>query len=268
MARLPSINHQLWQVLESKKAIGESRHIAKQTAKANNQKVETIHSYKTYNAYKESSKRFSKWLKQEFPEIKDIRNIDKDVGAMYVKYREQQGVSPYTYSQDMAMLNKILSLDLTKTYCNVGKRSLKGITQNRTHNGYKTPSGRLELIIKSTGLRRNELYNLKKSDLLIDTGKVTGVRVRTGSKGGRPREVDVIHQYQKALYELVESIESDSKIVTEQIPKQLQTHRLRAQFAQEKYQELIALGRKDPKADLTQSMGHNRKSVLVHYGVY
>lgn len=268
MARLPSINHQLWQVLESKKAIGESRHVAKQVARANGQKVDTIHSYKTYSAYKESSKRFAKWLKQEFSEIKDIRDIDKDVGAMYVKYREQQGVSPYTYSQDIAMLNKILNLGLTKTYCNVGERSLKGITQNRTSNGYKTPSGRLELIIKSTGLRRNELYNLKKSDLLIDKGRVTGVKVRRGSKGGRPREVDVIHQYQKALYKAVESIESDSKVVTEQIPKQLQTHMLRAEFAQEKYKELVDLGREDPKKDLTEYMGHNRKGVLVHYGVY
>ena len=268
MARLPSLKHQLWQELEKRKAIGESRHIAKQIAKANNQKVETIHNYNTYNAYKESSKRFAKWLKQEFPEIKDIRNIDKDVGAMYVKYRAGQGVSPYTYSQDIAMLNKILNLGLTKKYCNVDNRSLKGITQNRTSNGYKTPSGRLELIIKSTGLRRNELYNLKKSDLLIDKGRVVGVRVRRGSKGGRPREVDVIHQYQKALYKAVESIESDSKVVTEQIPKKLQTHRLRAEFAQEKYKELIELGREDPKQDLTEYMGHNRKGVLVHYGVY
>ena len=33
------------------------------------------------------------------------------------------------------------------------------------------------------------------------------------------------------------------------------------------YKELVALGRKDPLQDLTQNMGHNRKGVLVHYGV-
>ena len=268
MARLGSLNHQMFQRLESLKAIGESRHQAKLKAKDQGGKVETIHSYKTYDAYKQSSKTFIKWLRQEFPEIKDIRAVDKDIGAMYVKYREQQGVSPYTYSQDIAMLNKTLNLGLTKSYCNVKNRSLKAITKGREDNGFKTDSGALELIVKSSGLRRNELYNLKKSDLLITGDRVTGVRVRNGAKGGRPRTVEVINKYQKSFYKLVESTESDSKVVNEKIPKQLQTHRLRAEFAQEKYQELIALGRKDPKQDLTYSMGHNRKSVLVHYGVY
>lgn len=268
MARLPSIGHQLWQQLENKKRIGESRHLAKLEANDQGGKVDTIHSYGSYSAYKQSSKTFAKWLKQEFPEIKDISKIDKDIGAMYIKHREINGCSAYTYSQDMAMLNKLLNLELTKSYCGVSNRSFKGITKGRVDNGFKTDSGALETIIKGTGLRRNELYNLRKRDLFINNNKVTGVRVVAGAKGGRPRTVEVIGAYQEALYKLTESVESDSKVVTEQIPKRLQTHRLRAEFAQEKYKELIALGREDPKRDLTKSMGHNRTGVLCHYGVY
>lgn len=125
MARLPSLNHQMFQRLEDKKAIGQSRHLAKLEAKDQGGKVETIHSYKTYDAYKQSSKTFIKWLRQEFPEIKDINNIDKDIGAMYIQHRSKQGVSAYTYSQDIAMLNKTLSLGLTKSYCGVANRSVK-----------------------------------------------------------------------------------------------------------------------------------------------
>ena len=33
------------------------------------------------------------------------------------------------------------------------------------------------------------------------------------------------------------------------------------------YRELKELGRKDPAQDLTESMGHNRKGILAHYGV-
>lgn len=44
MARLPSLNHQMFQRLEDKKAIGQSRHIAKLEAKDQGKKVETIHS--------------------------------------------------------------------------------------------------------------------------------------------------------------------------------------------------------------------------------
>jgi integrase len=267
MARLPSLNHQMFQRLEDKKAIGKSRHLAKMDARENGGKVETIHSYKTYDAYKQSSKTFVKWLRQEFPEVKDVNDIDKDIGAMYIKYREKIGCSAYTYSQDIAMLNKTLSLGLNKAYCGVANRSIDKITKGRTSNGFKTDSMALETIIKASGVRRNELYNLKKSDLLIHDSKVLGVQVIAGAKGGRPRTIEVIGKYQEAFYKLVESIESDSKIVTDKIPKQLQTHRLRAEFAQEKYEELVELGRKDPLQDLTQSMGHNRTSVLVHYGV-
>lgn len=259
----------MFQRLEGKKAIGQSRHLAKLKAKDQGKKVETIHSYKTYDAYKQSSKTFIKWLKQEFPEIKNINDIDKDIGAMYIKHRAEQGVSAYTYSQDIAMLNKTLSLELNKAYCDVANRSLKAITKGRTDNGFKTPSGAIETIIKSCGVRRNELYNLKKSDLLIRDNKVVGVIVRpkAGSKGGRPRKIEVIGKYQESFYKLVEFIDNDSKVITDKIPKQLQTHRLRAEFAQEKYQELIYLNRRDPLKDLTKSMGHNRTSVLIHYGV-
>ena len=56
-------------------------------------------------------------------------------------------------------------------------------------------------------------------------------------------------------------------MINEEIPKELQAHRYRAEYAQNMYKELVVLGRKDPLQDLTENMGHNRKSVLVYYGV-
>lgn len=267
MAKRPSLGHQFWQQLESKKAIGESRHKAKLDAKEQGGKVEGIYSYKTYGAYKQASKTFCAWVKKEFPEIKYLEQIDKDICAQYIKYREQNGCSAYTYSQDIAMLNKCLDVGITKEYCGVSKRSLGNITNNRSDNGFRTPSGAVETILEGTGLRRNELVHLKVENLLIDENRVVGVRVKTGGKGGRTRDVEVRQGYQESIYRLIEGLESHSKVIKEQIPKELQTHRLRGEYAQNMYKELIELGRKDPAQDLTESMGHNRKSVLVHYGV-
>ena len=185
---------------------------------------------------------------------------------MYIRHRAES-CSAYTYSQDIAMLNKCLDVGITKEFCGVSKRSLDNITNNRSDNGFKTSSGAIETILKGAGLRRNELVKLRVENLLIDDNKVVGVRVKTGSKGGRPRDVEVRKEYQEAIYKLVESLERDSKVINERIPKELQTHRLRGEYAQGMYKELIELGRKDPAQDLTESMGHNRKSVLVHYGV-
>lgn len=268
MAKRPSLGHQFWQRLESKNCIGESRHKAKIEAKEQGGKVNGIYSYNTYGAYKQATKTFCSWIKKEFPAVKYLDQIDKDICAMYIKHREQSGCSAYTYSQDIAMLNKCLDVGITKEYCEVSKRSLNKITNNRFDNEFRTPSGAIETILRGTGLRRNELAKLKVENLLISENKVVGVRVKTGSKGGRPRNVEVRREYQEPIYRLVEALESDSKVINEQIPKTLQTHRLRAEYAQNMYKELKELGRKDPAQDLTESMGHNRKSVLVHYGVY
>lgn len=267
MAKRPSLSHQFWQELESKKAIGESRHQAKMQAKEQGFKVETIHSYGTYSAYKQASKTFCKWVKTEFQEVRNLSDIDKDICVMYIQHRAGQGVSAYTYSQDMAMINKCLDLGLTKSYCGVSKRSLSAITKNRTDSGFRTATGALETIIKGSGLRRNELYNLKKENLLISNNRIVGVVVSSGAKGGRGRTVEVRRDFQEPIFKLVQGTERGEKVVKEVIPKRLQTHRLRAEYAQNMIIELKALGRKDPYKDLTKSMGHNRTSVLIYYGV-
>lgn len=257
----------MWQQLEKKKCIGKSRHEAKLQAKEQGKKVDGIYSYKTYDAYKQSSKTFIKWIKTEYPEIKNISDIDKDICALYIQNRAKQGVSAYTYSQDIAMLNKILNVNITKEYCGVAKRSLKNITKNRVDNGFRTSTGKIETIIKGSGLRRNELINLKVEDLIINNNSVVGILVSKGAKGGKPRKVEIRKEFQPLIYELIKNSDVNSYVITEQIPKQLQTHRLRAEYAQNMIEELISLNREDPYKDLTQSMGHNRKSILIYYGV-
>ncbi len=268
MSKRPSLGHQFFKALESKKAIGESRHIAKIIAKEQGGRVEGIHSYKTYESYKNSSKKFCKWIRSEYPHIKYISEINKEVCVKYIKHREQLGLSAYTYSQDMAMISKTLGISLTKKECGVANRSLKNITNNRIDNGFRTDTGRIETIIRGTGLRRNELFHLEVKDFLTSFKSATGVVVTRGGKGGKSRIVEIRKEYQGPIYELIKDLDSDSRVIIEEIPKELQTHRLRAEYAQNMYNELVSLGRTDPKKDLTMSMGHNRIGVLVHYGVY
>ena len=263
MAKRPSLGHQFHQALEDKKCIGESRHEAKKQGIAH----QGIYSYKTYDAYKNSSKQFAKWVKSEFPGVKYLSEIDRDMCKKYIKFREQSGCSAYTYSQDMAMISKTLGISLTKKECDVATRRLSNIKKNRVDNGFRTESGAIETILRGTGLRRNELVNLQVKNLLVENNKVVGVLVRKGAKGGKVREVQVRKEYQEYIYKAIEGLESDSKVINEEIPKELQAHRYRAEYAQNMYKELVELGREDPLKDLTENMGHNRKSVLVYYGV-
>ena len=229
----------MWQELEKKKCMGKSRHEAKLQAKKQGKKVDGIYSYKTYDAYKQSSKTFIKWIKTEYAKIKNISDIDKDICALYIQNRAKQGVSAYTYSQDIAMLNKILNINITKEYCGVAKRSLKNITKNRIGNGYTTNSGKIETIIKGSGLRRNKLVNLKIKDLIINNKSVVGILVSKGAKGGNPQKVEIRKEFQPLIYKLIENFDANSYVITEQIPKQLQTHRLRTEYAQNIIQSLF-----------------------------
>ena len=229
----------MWQQLEKKKCMGKSRHEAKLQAKEQGKKVDGIYSYKTYDAYKQSSKTFIKWIKTEYAKIKNISDIDKDICALYIQNRAKQGVSAYTYSQDIAMLNKILNVNITKEYCGLAKRSLKNITKNRVDNGYTTNSGKIETIIKGSGLRRNKLVNLKIKDLIINNKSVVGILVSKGAKGGNPQKVEIRKEFQPLIYKLIENFDANSYVITEQIPKQLQTHRLRTEYAQNIIQSLF-----------------------------
>lgn len=263
MAKRPSLGHQFYQALESKKCIGESRHEAKEQGIAH----KGIYSYKTYDAYKNASKQFAKWVKLEYPGIKYLSEIDRDICKKYIKFREQSGCSAYTYSQDMAMISKTLDISLTKKECGVATRKLSNIKKNRVDNGFRTSSGAIESILRGTGLRRNELVNLKVENLVIQDSKVVGVLVKKGAKGGKVRQIQVRKEYQECIYKIIEGAGGDSKVINEEIPKNLQAHRYRAEYAQNMYKELIDLGRKNPLKDLTESMGHNRISVLAYYGV-
>lgn len=263
MAKRPSLGHQFHMALEQKKAIGQSRHKDKELGVAN----EKIYSFKTYDAYKQASKTFCSWVKSEYPNVKNLDQIDRDMCKKYIKYREQSGKSAYTYSQDMAMISKTLDISLTKKECDVKTRKLADITKNKVDNGYRTESGTIESILRGTGLRRNELVNIKVKDLLIDNEKVTGVLVNKGAKGGKQRQVQVRKEYQEYLYKVIEGFESDSNVINEVIPKELQAHRYRAEYAQAMLVEFEQLGREEPLKNLTESMGHNRISVLVYYGV-
>ena len=74
----------MWQQLEKKKCMGKSRHEATLQAKEQGKKVDGIYSYKTYDAYKQSSKIFIKWIKTEYPEIKNISdNVKQNFKCKY-----------------------------------------------------------------------------------------------------------------------------------------------------------------------------------------
>jgi hypothetical protein len=132
--------------------------------------------------------------------------------------------------------------------------------------------------LRATGLRRQEVRDLKVRDLTQDADGRAYVHVQSG-KGGRMREVPVLPGHEEAV--LQQGIGKDlSASVFERIPKHLDVHSYRREYAQALYL-LLAPGRNLPPASgrlcpqdydraaakqVTQALGHNRLDVLLtHY---
>lgn len=264
-----SLSHQMWQRLEEIEDIGMSRHFQKQIDKGLGVKSNHVTSYNSYNAYKNASKQFAKWLKQEHPEIKFLKDVTKEMGISYIQYRKDQGKSAYTYSQDLSCVNKLLDTDIDKKACKVAKRSLSNRTNNMVDNGFRTKDGIVETFIEGTGLRRRELQHLQVRHCIMEQGELVGVRVYRG-KGGRYRVAEVRDSHKALLGSIIGAIGPSGNVIPNTIPKRLQTHRIRHIYARELCAEFKAKGleREDVLSRLTQSMGHNRTDVLKSYGAY
>lgn len=265
----PSMSHQMWQKLEEIKDIGGSRHFNKAIDKALGIKSNYITSYNSYNSYKNASKQFAKWLKEMYPEVKFLENITREMGIEYIKSREKAGKSSWTYSQDLVLVNKLLDLNISKKECNVAKRSLSNRKNNMIDNLYRTNDGVIEKFVEGVGLRRRELKHLEVKDCIMQKGELVGVRIYR-AKGGRYRVAEVRNEYRSLLGSIIQSKQLADKVIDKEIPKRLQVHRIRHEYARAYCEELINKGynREEVLDRVTQSMGHNRHDVLKSYGAY
>lgn len=259
----------MWSKLEEINKIGESRHKIKAEDKALGVKSNNITSHCSYDSYKNASKQFEKWIKETYPDVKYLKDITRDMGIEYIKHREQIGRSAWTYSQDLVIVNKLLDTNITKIDCNVPERSLNNRKNNMHDNGYRTKDKVVESFVEGTGLRRRELQNLQVKNCVMEGNELVGVRVYR-AKGGRYRLAEVRQEYRGLLGAIINSKQSDDKVIDKNIPKQLQVHRIRHEYAKAYCDELIKKGiERDMVLDrLTQSMGHNRHDVLKSYGSY
>lgn len=297
-----SLNHQFYERMQELNCIGESRHIAKQEyrqyCKDNNLqynpcKTMGIHSYNTYESYKQTSKEFCNWLKQTYPEVKGINGVTKHMCVNYLKSR-QETCSAYTVSKDMSALNKLLGYNISKSEADLRERSYKSITRSR---GEREHDSRIDtsrysrqiLIAQSFGIRRESFvkgqYALKDVSIYKHDGNIYCSVIE---KGGRYRNAPCLDKYKDKLNQHFNIIErehltsnqfkeiysrSNNKLFIEYDNK-IDNHSFRAEYATNLYKQLANPNTtnlyrgydKEAIEQVSQALGHNRLSVVVeHY---
>lgn len=293
-----SLNHQINKRMKEMSCFGESRYEAKKEYRENigeNKQGKTvgIHSYKTFETYKSSLKQFVKWSKETEQNIRNIEDVKEEHIKDYIKYREQEGYSAYTYSKDLSALNKVFNYEVTKKDCDVENRSYHDITNNREfkehHNHINYDNYKSEItVIQSTGMRRESLEKVSPSSFNYDeNGYPTSVRLiderayggeNLQEKGGRDRVAEIPYNMREELKEVIESKleENDGDIykpMFEHIPNRLGTHRFRQEYAETMYKQYLKEHREseewrgyDAKAMLyvSENLGHNRNDVVKY----
>lgn len=293
-----SLGHQINQRMKEMERIGESRYEAKKDYRENieeNRQGKTvgIHSYGTFETYKSSCKQFVKWANENDKGIRNIEDVKEEHIKEYIKHREEEGKSAWTYSKDLSALNKVFGTDVLKKDCEVANRSYHDITNNRemkehhshiNYNNYKDEIA----VLQSTGMRRESLEKVSANSFNYDEkGYPVSIRlqderayggINMEEKGGRPREAEIPYSMRETLKEVIENKleENDgdrNRAFFDHVPDRLGCHRFRQEYAETMYnQYLQEHGEseqwrgydRDAMNYVSNNLGHNREDVVKY----
>lgn len=306
--KLGSLTHQVNRKMSKLNRIGESKHQAKAdyrracenaNIKYNPAQADGIYSNKTMDNYRQSATEFVKWVKDNYPDMRDINNITKDHSIAYLQHRQEDGKSAWTISKDMSALNKVFNLHVTKSGAGIRSRSYKNTTRSRmerSHDRKYNPKNyeRQITFSKAFGLRRESIYGgnyqVKDVSLFRNDGKLY---VSVIEKGGRYREAPCLSSMQPQIEKMYPQIQerdpltkqefqqlyhSQSDNLFDKYTTKIDNHAFRHEYARNLYQEIADQEQDQGDVKLyrgynerilravSQALGHNRPSVVVeHY---
>jgi len=281
MARMSKIDYQMHSRMEQMKCLGESRHDAKKEykemmGKNPSNRTMGIHAHLSYDALKQSSIEFIRHLKVEHKSIKDVSQIKKEHVEEYLKFRQADGKAAATISKDMAALNKLFNLQITKKECGIKNRSYKDITRSRgpkAHDKKYNPNNYKDQITlaKACGYRRESVLVVSPSRFTWKDGLPYTVRLI--EKGGKERDATILKVYREEVKNILKG-KADGKPLFERYTKKIDNHAFRREYTQNRYKELVKEQGSDAKdyrgfdskvlGVLTKDLGHNRLDVTIY----
>lgn len=233
-----SLNHQLYSALQEAKALGESKRSYRASIGEN--KVDKIFSYSSYDSIKETSKSLARFIKNNFPEIKELKDINTQHICDFLKFKAQTcndnsltKIKMHIESLGIFAAKKYTSVDAEKWKINQLPEGSKpndirignafSDMQLRKLENYASAPRRRNLshgitLARVAGLRIDEIWSQKISDIHIaptDKGDFGyGYLVVTDAKHGRFRTVSLISsEDQKLLANIIGSSDGE-KIIT------------------------------------------------------
>lgn len=283
--RQKNLKIQLNNAINDKLAIGKSRHIEKQN---NNGKSDYIHSINSADSYRKSINQFADWLRDNKKEVwntKNLSSIDKKTAEEFLRHQRDRGLRSTSISRDLAAINKVLNLQLTKKEAGIEKRSIYNVyksrndTNSRLSDEVREKNKNQITIAQATGCRRSSILKLEKEHFKFD--KETGLphSVWLKEKGGKERIAPILQEYREQVKEILETSPLNGPIF-DKYSRGIDNHSFRAEYAESRYNEILDTYRAfeiEIKADyrgfdsdileqISHDLGHNRIDVVEeHY---
>lgn len=282
MGKHKTLAHQIKTRLLSLTRYGDSKHEAKKQTRH----PKGIFSVKSFQNYLEKCLLFAEWAKNTHG-ARDLQDLPPLMDK-YMRYRKTvtkgdgQLLSAWTLKLDKAAMQKLFEKEGYKVTEPLPPRKRKDITKNRSDikDFNEKKHSLLVRLGKSCGARREEIMNLKYSNIDAEAGTVL---IENG-KGGKMRLIHVLDK--TILEELVSGPHDLDDKLFNSVPSRYPEHRYRRFYAQTLYKQLARPIEDIPRCEryycrgdykgvvydrkamlqVSVELGHSRTSVIAsHY---
>lgn len=259
-----SLTHQVKTILDSKLAIGDSKHKDKEAGRAKGDvrsvTKEKIYSWSTYRSYLKHAIYFVNDCKKRYG-CKTVESCRCYVDSWL---KSRFNLSPYTLALEKSALAKLYGCSTTD-FVKTAPRLRSGITRSRgkkVRDKHFSEARNADFVAfcKSTGLRRREL-ELLTGDKLVYQNSTPYILVDRGSKGGRRRYSPIIGDIDKIVRMMKKAGKGK---VFEKVPTGADIHSYRADYATAIYKKYARPIKDIPCDYINKQTGKHYQSEVYH----
>jgi len=298
-----SVVYQVHTVFAEIIRFGESKHAAKEQARASGAKTWhdigkniAIYSYRTADQYRDVAKDVMHYAKENFG-VKDIERLTSEHVQAYLESKIADGIKYSTFQNYAAAIEKLevalnqyaKTHETGNTYkfdlADIRKEAQEVLERSQVTRAYEDPKSLIENIQNDVfktiataqyegGFRISELNHMSEKNF-----QENNTFLVISGKGGKDREVPLSQETYENLKALVDKsggkFEFDINAYRNELKQAAErsdqpytgSHGLRWSFAQEKFSELMQQGKTYEQSlqIVSNLLGHERPDITEHY---
>ena len=249
-----------------------------------------IYSKNTFETYKRQFRYFADWLSEAHKEALTLADARGYVDE-YLLHLVELERSAYSITTAKAALAKVFQTEATQ-FIDTPPRERANIKRSRglavrDKNISSKTEKQLSLFSSATGLRRNEMLNIKSEDLFFK-GEKAFLNVTKGTKGGKARIVEICGTSVGETKDIVRWIQCQQGSLFPKLNSNYDNHYYRSVYAQRLYDRYKRKEKDIPSKEryimrkeragevydkqameiVSRNLGHNRISVIAQSYLY